>query len=330
MASVLVATGCGGSPPRGAESASHESAASTGPAGAAELAGDTPADILFSVDLAGMRKDPTLSKVLEKANASAKPDIQELMAKIDRIDLRASGSRTAPDAVVVLWGHLPKEPSGFAAFAAGSRHAFTADPALASGVREYESSEAANGHLFVVNDGVWVVGIGAPVEKLRARFAASAAPPKTPASDLLHVDAKAAALLEGGRPRGPFGKLTSFDITLRAGMASVKGLLHFEDEDAAKGAEAQIKLLTSLLLVAASEKAKDCVALEKLGFDVARDGAVVDVEVRGLAEAAAAWDPAKCPKLGEKMDDEREQESHEGENDRAPAGKPGGRGHRKK
>jgi hypothetical protein len=286
---LLAVVGCGAGATRPAV---EPTPAETSGAGA--LVGDMPPDLVFTMDLGGLRSDKSLSKILAKAEASATPDVRELMAMTDKIDLRGSVPNGNPTCVAVLWGHYPKDPTALAALGPASSHPFVAAPTLATGVGEYVGEGDAR--LFTVSQSVWVISLGGPTEKIRSHFASTPAPPREPDGDLVHVAATGAVM---GERKGPVSDLDHAEMTLKAGMTSFKMLLTFTGEEGAKKAEAKIMGLASILLAAINAKAKDCKALQKLEPVVGREGATVSLEMKGIGEAAEAWDPVSCPKLGE-------------------------------
>ncbi|MEO6419427.1 MAG: hypothetical protein ABIP39_08485, partial [Polyangiaceae bacterium] len=107
---------------------------------------------------------------------------------------------------------------------------------------------------------------------------------------------------------------------IKAGMSTLKGKLSFKEEGAAKEAETKVRGISALIAMVASG---GCKAIGNLSVDVARDTSNLSVEIKGLPEAADAWDPATCPKLGGESGEPVAAEPA------APPAKPG-KGHRPK
>ncbi|MEO8877631.1 MAG: hypothetical protein ABI461_18705 [Polyangiaceae bacterium] len=283
--------GCGG--------AAHSPANSPAPslAGAADVAGDAPKDVLLTLDLAGMRADKMFSVLLTKAEASGDPAVVDFLKHVDHVDLVGGKTDGKPAAVMVLWGHFPKQPSELSLFAAGSPHALTEAAPLASGVREFSSSDPSD-HLFAVSDTVWVAATGSGADAVRAHFASSKDAPAAPqGGDFFHVKVDGAMIADEGE-RSPLPGIDHAETTITAGTTSIKILLGFKDEDSAKQANAKLQMIAGMVLAAAASKSKDCAALQKINVDPSLDGSTVTLEIKGIGDAAQAWDPAKCPKVG--------------------------------
>lgn len=284
LAASVVLLGCG-------SMQSHADSAADAVA-LGSIAGDLPDGLTLTMDVAAMRRDPSLAAALTKAKASSPSDVAELVDDLDHLDARAAEVDGHPTAIVVMWGRFPKDPTEVAFFRAGAK-ALTLAATLPSGVREYETGDPTDGHLFAVSRSVWVVASSSAISRVRSRFANSADAPAEPHGDLLKIRVDRSFLKDETELRG----VDHFEVSLAPRLASLDGVLEFDREDDAKQAQVKVQLLAAVFVAAAAEKAKSCRALDKLDFEVKRDGKKLEVEVRGIGDAAAAWDPAECPRV---------------------------------
>lgn len=255
---------------------------------------DANADVTVFVDLAGIRANPVFASFLSDRAKDRAPAIADLLAKVDRVDVRASlAGLGTPDIVAVVWGRLPKDPSADPVLG----FAFEEGPALMSGVKEYVnrkrhgSSPAA--HVFVVRDGVWVLTMGAATKGVRASYATTAIAPSAPSGDLLRVRANRLALERSPRTRDFVDGIDKIDVTLGSSAGTLHAALTFREAETAKTAAAKLRSMTTMLsLMVAADGT--CRAFEKLSIDVKHDAKDVVIDVKGIADAIAAWDEQAC------------------------------------
>ncbi len=283
---LLGLTACGGA---AKPAASPAVAAAPKPAGAHALVESTPGGMDLYVDLAGMRADKLMSKVILRAEA-ASPDtkLNAFIRTLDRLDATAVGSGDNSEAVAVLWGHFPADPTTIPLLKPGQT--FETAPALASGVKAYTHDKGEC--LFVLSDTVWVMANGSMCATVKEKLTASADPPGIPADKPLLSASMGPAFMstiQGAET------VDHADLEIKAGMSSLKGKLSFKEEAAAKEAETKVRGISALIAMVAGS---GCKAIGNLTVDVARDSSKLSVELKGLSETAEAWDPATCPKLG--------------------------------
>jgi hypothetical protein len=287
---TLGALGCGTSKPPQAPTTDANADPTEG-IGASSLAPEleTTADAMISVDVAGLRANPLLASLLAERERDG--SASAMVARLDRIDLRATIPSQGPPALVaVAWGKLPSDPHVETALGV----AFSEGKRLASGVKEYEAKSGdVPAHVFVVREGVWVIATGPFADRMRAHFAKTAAPPAPPSGDLVHLRANAVALARAPRTHELLTEVEAMDVALTPGAKSLRAKATFKSADAAKQAEAQLRALTALVGLALAAN-KDCKALDKLAIDVKHDAKDLVVEVKGIDEAMAAWDPKTC------------------------------------
>jgi hypothetical protein len=283
------ALGCGTSkPPQAPTDASGGATSGVGaPSLAPEL--DASADAVITIDVAGIRENPLFARLL--AERERHPQASAMIARLDRLDLRATVPADGPPALVaVAWGKLPLDPHAETALGV----AFTEGKPLASGVKEYVArSGDFPAHVFVVREGVWVIATGPMTERMRNHFATSSSPPAAPSGDLLHVRANAVALARAPRTHELLSEVEGMDLALTSGAKSLRATATFKNAEAAKQAEAQLRALTALIGLALAAN-KDCKALDKIAIDVKHEAKDLIVEVKGIDEAMTAWDPKAC------------------------------------
>ena len=295
----VVAAACGGertvSAPAAAPPMAGSATTSANGSGAPAAADDplgaaAPSDFVLTANLAAMRADPSLAPVVAKAEQSAEAPVRDVVKSLDAIEIHSDGAPGKPSYVALVWGKLARDPSSLRFFGKGSAHPLAKAASLPSGVDEYTDASSTT-RVFVVSDAAWVLADGSTVDAVRARLTSTPAVPKLQADTLLHVSAHGSMLEQLAAASPALGRMQSLDVTLRTGMTSLEGALVFREESDAKAAEGGVKAVSGLLLMAAAGS-KECKAFDKISVDVARDGKTVNVGVKGIADAAAAWTPA--------------------------------------
>lgn len=278
-------TACGGA----AKPAASATAAAPKPAGAHAFVESSPGGMDLYIDLAGMRDDKIMAKVIARAEA-ASPDtkLNSFIRTLDRVDATAVGSGDNSEAVVVMWGHFPADPTTLPLLKPGQT--FEAAPPLASGVKAYTHDKGEC--LFVLSDTLWVMANGSMCATVKEKLTASADPPGIPTDKPLLSAQLGPAFMSSMQGAET---VDHADLEIKAGMSSLKGKLSFKEEAAAKEAEVKVRGISALIAMVASS---GCKAISNLTVDVARDSNKLSVELKGLSETADAWDPATCPKLG--------------------------------
>jgi hypothetical protein len=268
-----------------------EASASAG-IGVASLAPelDAEADASITIDLAAIRENPLFAGLL--AENDRHPDANAMVARLDRLDLRASVPAKGPPAIVAIaWGKLPNDPHGEKALPV----VFEEEKTLASGVKEYSTRGGdIPGHVFVVNDHTWILTSGAMTDRIRARLASRAPEFRPPSGALLHVRASTEAIARSPFAKDFVGEAEQVELTLSAGGKTFRAVGTFRDAETAKKASNQIRGVAGVLtmLIAANS---GCKALEKITLDVRHEANDLIVEVKGIDAAVAAWDPETCP-----------------------------------
>jgi hypothetical protein len=262
------------------------------------LSTDLSKDLVFDLDVAAMREDPILSKVWAKSEASSNAEVGALLQQIDRLSMRASlkderGHFVASNYVAVVWGHLGTDPRRFEGALAAEDGEFSSLAPLTSGVSEYVK-RSRDVHVFVLSDRVWVATQGAATDNVRARLAKSSAPPPVTKGPVAHVSLNAAVLDKGRGLSAAFKGLDRLDLVLDKGASSAKAEAMFRSEDEATTSATLVKKLVDGLSAAVALDGGECKALQKLHADVAHAGRTLKVEIKGIADAADAWDPAVC------------------------------------
>jgi len=281
---------CGTSKPPEAPTTSGTASGGGGPSASA-IVPDSEADATVTADLAGIRANPLFARAVSEAN-NEDPTLGALVEKIDHVELRATLPKDAPPAIVgVLWGRLGTDPRQIT----GLGFAFDEAQSLPSGVKEYTTKGAdMQAHVFVLNDGVWIVSTGANSDRVRARVSSSSAAPSAPTGDLLHIKTNASVLAHAPKELPQtYASVEKVDLALTSGASSLRAVLSFKEASGAKKATSELRMLGAFLLLAIKSRV-DCKALEKISFDVKNDAKDVAIEVKGISDAIAAWDPQAC------------------------------------
>lgn len=281
---------CGASKPPEAPTTSGTADGSSA-ALATAIVPDADADATITADLAAMRANPLFARAVSEAGTNDAA-LAALVDKIDHVELRASLPKDGPaSAVGVLWGKLGTDPRQVT----GLGLTFEDAPSLPSGVKEYVvAGGEVPARLFVLSDAVWIVATGANVERVRARLSTNASAPSAPSGDLLRIKTNAAALAHAPKELPQtYASVEKVDVSLTASASALRAVLSFKEESGAKKATNELRMLGGFLLLAIKSKT-ECKALDKISFDVRNDAKDVAIEVKGISDAIAAWDPNAC------------------------------------
>lgn len=285
--SVTIAA-CAAGPERPYAVAPTSSSSSVG-TGIDEIAKDL-SGLRVTLDLAAMRKDDATKLLVQKAEESASPHVREAIKRIDQLDLRAADDPEKGGFVIGIWGRLPPSPKEIF----GDSDPFERAPRTGDGADEWVSADGRM-YLFVPSsEGAWVVAAGKPAQTVREYFQETKESLPPPTKQYVKIEATRTFLRAVPDLQG----VSSFDAEMSTGAALLHAKVRFDDPTKAGDVEAKIRRAGTALLALLSMQSRGCKALEKISADVQRDGDAVNVTVKGLGEAAAAWVPEACPKIG--------------------------------